>query len=443
MFSSWKLDTSGRPMKRPQVFDPVTAKTRGPQACNHCRAKKVKCTGDKDGCSRCRSFSRVCRYAPVPTKQGQASKKVVPPEEISPPALPRIAWPPCELPTDTGIGGSTTLLQQLPDLPKSPPETPIAWDAIGCPDLEPFFNSNASHPYWGASNETMNDHDDASREAGNSPQSVDELGAANSNPITINPSEIFHLNTRLDPGTLFDQPDALENNALYSFNTVTTIPNHLSQTQIPFQGPARQLDSSEYASQPGSPGGQFDLQTLNTSLWKKSPLSCACLDRMALLMDEVDLLGEIDFDNLDAALAIHKGALRHGRNMTMCSFCTGHIEHMIMLTFLTDKMASLCRQVSNKIFRLPASSSPSIGLTNCPLLLHEDRGLVLGSYGIDSLEEYQALLRGLLRLHLRELLLFLEHLKHVARRLKSETMIRRLAGTALSLEVLAGRRFEQ
>ncbi|KAI0536898.1 hypothetical protein GGR58DRAFT_514210 [Xylaria digitata] len=422
MFSSWKLDTSGKPMKRPQVFDPVTAKTRGPQACDHCRAKKVKCTGDKDGCSRCKSFSRVCRYAPVSTKQGQARIKAVPSEETSPPALSRTARPPCEPPTGTDIDGSTTLLEQFPALPKSPPET------------------NASRPYWGGSDQTMNDYDGASRGTGNSPQSVDELDAVNSNPITFSPSGIFYLNTSLDPGALFDQPDALENDALYGFNTLTTTPSQSFQTQIQFQGQARQFDSSEYASQSGSPGGEFDSQALNMSLLKKLHSSCACLNRMALLMDEIELLGEIDIDNLDAVLAIHKGALRHGRDMTACSFCTGHIEHMIILTFLTDKMASLCRQASNKISRLPASFS---GLTNSPLLLHEDRGLVLGSYAIDSLEEYQALLRGLLHLHLRELLLFLEHLKHVAQRLKSETMIRHLTGMALSLEVLAGLRFER
>lgn len=45
MFSTWKFQTTDNGAaelsRQPQVFDPMTAKTKGPQACMHCRAKKV------------------------------------------------------------------------------------------------------------------------------------------------------------------------------------------------------------------------------------------------------------------------------------------------------------------------------------------------------------------------------------------------------------------
>ncbi|KAK3321252.1 hypothetical protein B0T19DRAFT_478391 [Cercophora scortea] len=66
MFSSWKYqatDCGSVLTKRPQVFDPVTAKTAGPQACVQCRAKKAKCTGERRGCRRCRELGKPCTYA--------------------------------------------------------------------------------------------------------------------------------------------------------------------------------------------------------------------------------------------------------------------------------------------------------------------------------------------------------------------------------------------
>ncbi|KAI3319190.1 hypothetical protein HD806DRAFT_510277 [Xylariaceae sp. AK1471] len=439
MFSSWKLNTDGNPSERPQVFDPVTAKTRGPQACDHCRAKKVKCTRDKDGCYRCKSLSRVCRYTPGSTKQGHANEKATSSEVTA----PQTTSPPYEPPAGTGIGGGTTPLQQLPGLPKSPLETLMPWDTINCSNLEPCFDSHASCLLWDGVNQNLNDSDGASRGTGNSPQSIDILDAVNSNFINNSPSEIFHPNRKLNSGMLLAPLDDPENDALYGFNTPTATPSPSLQTQIQPQDQARQFGLSEHANQSGSTEGNFESRTLDLSLSKRLPSSCACLNRMALLMDEVELLGDVDTDNLDSALATHKDALRHGRHMTVCSLCTVRTEHMIMLTFLTDKMASLCRHISNKISRLPSPSSSSTGLTNGTLLSNEDRGLVLGSYAIDSPEEYQALLRVLLRLHLRELFLFIERLKQVAQQLKSETMTRRLTGTSLSLEVLTSLRFER
>ncbi|KAK3320416.1 hypothetical protein B0T19DRAFT_486949 [Cercophora scortea] len=75
MLGTWRLDTKneGSVFMR-QAIDPVTARPVVQQACNSCRAKKLRCTGEKTGCSRCKTLVRECVYA-QPAGKGSGRHK--------------------------------------------------------------------------------------------------------------------------------------------------------------------------------------------------------------------------------------------------------------------------------------------------------------------------------------------------------------------------------
>jgi len=342
MFSSWKIGADGEPLQRPQVFDPVTAKTKGPQACTHCRARKLKCTGEKDGCYRCKSLTRICQYT---GGLGEGEKKTV--EQAQETRDIRGD----EAPSETAGTGIAAQVSHNPEGPKEPavPRLPppglvglVPWMAT-CP----LLNNNAHNLSRGP---------------------------------TFSYSDI-----RAMPG--FSNP----------------VPDLTSQSNLNF-------------------GEKYN----------EPILPCVCLNRMILLADGVNLLGNANIDAFDAALATHRDALKHSKYMLRCPSCTRRTQSLAMLTLISEKMGVLCQNIAAN-----SSTQSSYGEEEDTARLNEYQNIVLGNYAVESREEYGEIIRGLLRLQVRSLMLFVEELKQVAQRAGSDNMMRRLAGTALSVSTLA------
>lgn len=178
-------------------------------------------------------------------------------------------------------------------------------------------------------------------------------------------------------------------------------------------------------------------------------------------MDEVDSLEHIDVGTdttLDTALATHKDAVRHGVEMLACGACVAKIENMTILTFLVEKLARLCRHISETVSQVPEEDY-SIRNRNRNRNRNRDRNrqqhknaqfdhdhddhddgasssisMCFGSYAVDSLEEYQLLVSGLLRVQVRNLQGLIQRLREISLlRTDSETMTRRLAAAEISL----------
>lgn len=62
MFKSWSIEAGGALKERRNDIDPDSGRKLILRACNHCRVKKLKCTGDPSGCQRCRDLLRTCHY---------------------------------------------------------------------------------------------------------------------------------------------------------------------------------------------------------------------------------------------------------------------------------------------------------------------------------------------------------------------------------------------
>ncbi|KAM5343149.1 hypothetical protein ACJ41O_014115 [Fusarium nematophilum] len=82
MFGTWKYDPETDEVQSVRNgFDPVTARSSSHQACDRCHEKKVsslRCSGDKNGCERCRNNNLRCEYTRSGSKssrRGKSSRK--------------------------------------------------------------------------------------------------------------------------------------------------------------------------------------------------------------------------------------------------------------------------------------------------------------------------------------------------------------------------------
>ncbi|KAJ6781067.1 hypothetical protein PWT90_09757 [Aphanocladium album] len=63
MFATWKYDRDTAEVQNIRLaYDPISARSSQHQACDRCHEKKLKCSGEKDGCDRCISSSHACVY---------------------------------------------------------------------------------------------------------------------------------------------------------------------------------------------------------------------------------------------------------------------------------------------------------------------------------------------------------------------------------------------
>lgn len=241
MFSSWRLDSNGQPSERPQVFDPVTAKTLVPQACVHCRAKKIKCTGEKDGCYRCKTLSRACKYTPG-NKKGSGPRKQSSSSDTSTAGAPTTTLPPLETSTSQTQAG-----------PQSPPKSPF---------------STAAQFVW----DTLEEHD-AIRRPCTSAEPASMLDFLQSNLTNLIPSEYLH-------------PDTPTNILMNMSSTETSVP---LCTPLPLTSEMDHMDFFMNASNnaianrniDGERGRDLELETPLSSVSS----SCRCLNRVMLLME--------------------------------------------------------------------------------------------------------------------------------------------------------------
>ncbi|OAQ96281.1 hypothetical protein LLEC1_06522 [Akanthomyces lecanii] len=63
MFATWKYDRDTSEVQNIRLaYDPISARSSQHQACDRCHEKKLKCSGEKDGCDRCVASAHACVY---------------------------------------------------------------------------------------------------------------------------------------------------------------------------------------------------------------------------------------------------------------------------------------------------------------------------------------------------------------------------------------------
>ncbi|KAM4060727.1 fungal zn(2)-Cys(6) binuclear cluster domain-containing protein [Hirsutella rhossiliensis] len=85
MFGTWKYDPETDEVQNlRRAYDPITARSSQHQACNRCHEKKLKCSGDKNGCDRCASSGHVCVYNRPGSRSSRRGKRTSRPSTNSP-----------------------------------------------------------------------------------------------------------------------------------------------------------------------------------------------------------------------------------------------------------------------------------------------------------------------------------------------------------------------
>lgn len=158
-------------------------------------------------------------------------------------------------------------------------------------------------------------------------------------------------------------------------------------------------------------------------------ISCLCQQRIVFLIDELEMqladgstIAEVE--NIDAALATHKEAVRFAELMLACQRCSKQLENMTLLYLLAQRQVRLCEAiVTAYLDGMKRWNEPG-----CRQVVR------FGEYELDSRAEWSLLLGNVIMLQLRTLFSIVDKLsgnEHIqGPRLKIMASIRHLLGKA-------------
>lgn len=404
MFASWvpssTRDGTGVVLsQRPHIFDPATAKTAKPVACHHCRTQKVRCTGEPNGsgCKRCQSLGKKCTYPSSNSKSAITKSRRRGSEQTT-----GLQSPATSSGTFTSASLAPTIdVQQdwLADRPRQQPDGSLAHDEGQISDdlLDSMFMESCE--------ETLSDNYTTQLE-------IEALmPSGTTSPCT--PDSSRSLNPQQQAAFSTDNP---------------SISAWMPHTQWHFT----QAPKKECRGLQGSIGrdNQIDSGTAPNDVVPE----CQCLQGVVNLMDELETLTEVFPDSpccssVDGLLVPHREALRRAESMLACQSCTARMENMTILALLAGRLANLCRRIATQLSSIASGTTGPIGV-------------VVGTYRLESVAEYVAVMRTLLRMELRRLLALVRNLRLAGKHVPSEAMGRRLDGcerSALALLDSLGR----
>lgn len=421
MFKSWSIEAGRGLTERRDDVDPDSGRKLILRACNHCRAKKLKCTGDPSGCQRCRDLLRTCHYdlGGIGRRHKLRSRifenKNSTLYERDPHHGQRLFSLRADVetvttPTDVD-GRSTTGYIKLPgQQPGYTNQGPSqAQPSLDVQSQAPYCVTELSHSSsaTGVSAEGW----DAGNESIAPPYHSDDFLAAGGNtpsfPLDLVALENLHCEV---------QQFATQHPPMSTKETLPVNNNSLEVT-AEVQGLGQRQEILAEA-----PHGSILVS--NPPMRAFAP--CLCLRRVILIMDEVEeILGEAAASTdtsasgykFDIILATHREALRHAKTTLGCKDCAKSIETMIILTFLVEKLARIChRMVAGLGEKDPPDGS---NIQPCGF----------GSYEVESGEEFRAVVSKLVELQLCGIRRLVKQLVGTSQRMDSGTMARRLAVT--------------
>ncbi|KAK1638006.1 hypothetical protein BDP81DRAFT_515381 [Colletotrichum phormii] len=457
MFGTWKYDRQNRGGTIRQTFERANLRPTPQQACNTCRAKKMKCTGEKTGCSRCKALDSPCQYT-KPSERVRASRKdrtsakkrpasTGPKDDVEKAAEAELLKPPS--PVDIGERATTT---HIPD------DAAERQDAVG-------WSASACYPTGPAAMDWPMLTDSAT--AGPADETADDLllqcFSEDGHRPQFSPRKVSSKMGSIDLAWMDGWRDSVtqENEAGPSHHTAWP-GQETGQAKVPSATtPTGRLlptlsaetireDSPCKAALP--PEQETGMRTPKRGT--RSPANgCQCLPRVVLLLDEFetslngsdgpDMPGsssETSYQTqnkhqhqhqqrqhaLESTLATLKEPLSHARAMRGCSACNCKQENMTLLTFLISRLADLLN-----------TTSASLDVCSRSARTGEARGwlgnVVVGEYEVDSDTEWESIMGSLALLHLQRLGLLIESMGNLPTIANSESLQRRLAAAESKL----------
>ncbi|KAI1309764.1 hypothetical protein F5Y03DRAFT_347277 [Xylaria venustula] len=401
MLQTWRLNSKDQnETHQRQAFDPETARPIVQQACNSCRVKKLRCSGEKTGCFRCKTLSQDCTYAQNATRGSARARRN---KESASKINPGSRRP------------STT-----PSLVSSAP-TPKTEAKTASPRQEPFSSAQSapnSELRWAPIHPGNDSANTISLDTQMTFEPHDYLQMQGASTTQTTGIEPYHCNDTW----LLSWPEPTQGESLapskapwdgavvplslstfggwepgiHSYDetpvTPTTI-NPITESLI------SDIQTSPLSMPPQAINGQFGQDNYD---WLQSQTlePCQCLQRVVFLLEELDseAIGT-NVKELGPWLSRHKEALRCSEALLTCPLCQAKPEHMTILAFLTDRLIAMCDNV------VSAYLLALEGDTNRQFIHHKDGAwlVLVGNFEIDSPHEWSALVQTMLVLQLKGL----------------------------------------
>ncbi|KAE8396121.1 hypothetical protein BDV23DRAFT_168384 [Aspergillus alliaceus] len=373
------------------------APTNKPQhsACDNCRVKKIRCSGRRAGCSRCKTLLLPCSYTHVPTRK---CKRKPPPNsqkkdssnenESCPEASAAPGRSPAREAAATAAVQPSLLTMEpmeplLHRLDKNYIELDKAMQQVeGNSDsvLDPVLKEISTWSScldWSPGREGTSMPDSDYPMTGNlhlpaDPFSAGYTGSGNTVQPPLPPPTAFG----------FTPPDLLPTTPLTHIIASTGSTNRSSE------------DTSEIAMEEKS--------------------SCSCLNSAVILLDELETPhhdGAPGEQGLDSILSIYQEVLFLCKRMINCDTCRRKSENMMVLTMVLERLAILCGEVIDAF--IAQREANGLGALPVPVAMMEKQPLVLGEYEIQG-GDYEVMMGMLVTRRLSELESLLARMKMIS-----------------------------
>ncbi|KAI3316780.1 hypothetical protein HD806DRAFT_516691 [Xylariaceae sp. AK1471] len=399
MLQTWRLNSKDQnETYQRQAFDPETARPIVQQACNSCRIKKLRCSGEKTGCARCQTLSQNCVYAQNSARgSGRARKNKESTSKIN---------------DDAQSLSLSATAEARPASPRPDPSTPVS----NAPNAEPHIAS--VRPRSNATNTVMFELDKIPFES-HDYLSIQEISAMQ---MTCQGADAWPWEgDTMGPSAMPLSLPSLErrDSVIQGYNETPLTPTSkhsafFSDIQMSPLHPAAQMVAGQRAPEDRD---WLDSQTRNP---------CQCLPRVVFILEELDC-GGVDTNGTELGpwLSRHKEALRCSEALLLCPFCQAKLEHMTILAFLTNRLIAMSDDVVSAYLEVLQ------GGTNHSSLGPKDGAwlVCVGNFEIDSPHEWSALVCTMLILQLRELDALMIKFKGLLPSIGSEGVRRRADAT--------------
>lgn len=431
MFKSWSIEAGGGLTERRNEIDPDSGRKLIFRACNHCRVKKLKCTGDPSGCQRCRDLLRTCDYGlgGIGRRHNQRSRRSQDQnstfdargshhgQRLS--SLRTHDETATTLKNADGSSADSKLPgQRLEYTDQGHSQAQSSQEVHSRPS---YCATEFSH----SSSATVVPAEgwDAGNEAIASPYHFDDfLGTGGDTP-----------SFPLDLGTLKNGHSEVQQSVTQQLQTSTTETPRVNDGGLQVTAEVQGLGQQQEILA-GAPYGSIIVS--NPTMRAFAP--CICLRRVILIMDEVEeILGatvastdtSASAYKFDVILATHREALRHSNTTLDCNDCARSIETMTILTFLVEKLARICHRMAAELGEKNPTDGGNIQVSGSLDIGCSTQPCGFGSYEVESWEEFRMVVSKLLELQLCGLRTLVKQLGGTSQWIDSGTMARRLTVT--------------
>ncbi|PMB64428.1 hypothetical protein BM221_009816 [Beauveria bassiana] len=415
---------------------------------------QVKCNGTQNGCSRCESLGKKCRFSEKPTNRK-----------------------PCR--------GDFNRTQRQPSIQSVPDPTFSSWSTITNTENDKGTSSDGWSHYFESHPDGKTDHGVKrqleSQEHQRNPStnvqttldpshlSILDQTSTGSNPSS-SPFEVGR-NTQSEPSRPATARSS-ENTSPQSLSLSTGFPVSRSDLQFSFQPQSSELLKTG-PNDAGTESETLILASLAFSAESSATTGCYCLAATVFAVEELEnsyMSGKRA--ELDSIVACQKQAIACCRSLMRCGACIARRDTVVLLVLMTEKVVMACERISflfqarkNIGSSVPGLRSPldhaspydkgkGLGLltppasglfsmnaaqprlSGTPEPIDTPKGwqeIFLGDYEITCPQEWQTLIRAIILLQLTSLTEMLVDLKSVGSTLLGETQMLSLTRAIMKL----------